>query len=79
MGTDGRPVAPGLIPTLEQSMDQKMYLVGTAEHVAEQVQFYRDALGIKNLTIFPHLIGDSYKKAEEQMGRFMTEVMPLVS
>ena len=79
MGTDGRPVAPGLIPTLEQSMDQKMYLVGTAEHVAEQVQFYRDALGVENLTIFPHLIGDSYKKAEEQMGRFMNEVMPLVS
>ena len=79
MGDDGRPVAPGLIPTLEQSMAQKMYLVGAPEQVAEQVQFYRDTLGIENLTLFPHLIGDSYKKAEEQMTRFMTEVMPLVS
>lgn len=79
MGDDGRPVAPGLIPTLEQSMEQKMYLVGTPEDVAEQVEYYRDHLGIENLTLFPHLIGDSYKKAEEQMTRFMTEVMPLVS
>ena len=56
-----------------------MYLVGTAEEVAEKVQYYRDLLGIERLTIFPHLLGDPYKKAEEQMARFMEDVVPLVS
>lgn len=78
MGPDGKPVAPGLIPTLDQSIEQKTLLVGTAEEVAEGVQFYRDLLGVENMTIFPHLLGDTYAKAEEQMERFITEVIPLV-
>ena len=56
-----------------------MYLVGTAEEVAEGVQMYRDLLGIERLTLFPHLIGDPYQKASEQMGRFMSDVVPLLS
>jgi alkanesulfonate monooxygenase SsuD/methylene tetrahydromethanopterin reductase-like flavin-dependent oxidoreductase (luciferase family) len=79
MGEDGRPVKPGLIPSLEESMKQRTMLVGTAEQVAEQVQDYKDLLGLDRLTIFPHLIGDPYSKAVEQMDRFMTDVMPLVS
>jgi len=79
MGPDGKPVGPGLIPTLEESMAQKTILVGTAEEVAADVQMYRDLLGVDNITIFPHLIGDPYSKAVEQMERFMTEVLPLVS
>jgi alkanesulfonate monooxygenase SsuD/methylene tetrahydromethanopterin reductase-like flavin-dependent oxidoreductase (luciferase family) len=78
MGPDGKPSPSGLIPTLEESMEQKMYLVGTPEEVAEGVQFYRDLLGIEHLTLFPHLIGDPYAKAVEQMERFMTEVVPLL-
>ena len=78
MGSDGKPVAPGLIPTLEESMSQKTMLVGSPEQVAEQVQDLKDLLGFENLTIFPHLIGDTYKKAEEQMSRFMNEVAPLL-
>ena len=78
MGDDGKPVKPGLIPTLEQSMDQQTLLVGSPEEVAEQVQRYKDLLGLEYLTIFPHMLGDTYKKAEEQMARFMEEVVPLV-
>ncbi len=78
MGPDGRPVAPGLIPTLEQSIEQKTILVGSPEEVAEGLQYYRDLMGVENLTLFPHLIGDSYAKATEQMGRFMSEVAPLL-
>ena len=78
MGDDGKPVKPGLIPTLEQSIDQRTILVGTAEGVAEQVQELRDLLGFDNLTIFAHLLGDTYAKAEEQMERFITEVVPQV-
>ncbi|MEX0847421.1 MAG: LLM class flavin-dependent oxidoreductase [Ilumatobacteraceae bacterium] len=79
MGPDGRPVQPGLIPTLEESMDQRTILAGSPEEVAGHVQFFRDELGVDNLTIFPHLIGDPYSKAVEQMDRFMNEVVPLVS
>ena len=78
MGPDGRPVPPGLIPTLEESMEQRTMLVGTPQDVAAQVQELRDLLGLEHLTIFPHLIGDPYKKAVEQMARFKDEVLPLV-
>lgn len=78
MGEDGKPVGPGLIPTLEESMHQRTILVGTPEEVAAQVQDLKDLLGLEYLTLFPHLIGDPYSKAVEQMERFMTEVVPLV-
>ena len=44
----------------------------------EKVQEYKDLLGLEYLTIFPHLVGDPYTKACEQMERFATEVVPLV-
>jgi alkanesulfonate monooxygenase SsuD/methylene tetrahydromethanopterin reductase-like flavin-dependent oxidoreductase (luciferase family) len=78
MGEDGKPAKPGLIPTLAESMANKTILLGPPEEVAEGVQFYRDLLGLQHLTIFPHLLGDSYKKADEQMARFAEEVMPLL-
>ena len=78
MGEDGKPAKPGLIPTLEESMAQRTILVGTPEEVAEHVQYLRDLMGVEYLTLFPHLVGDPYSKAVEQMERFITEVMPLV-
>ena len=78
MGPDGKPAQPGLIPTLEESIEQKTILVGTAAEVASGIEFYRELLGVENLTVFPHLIGDPYAKAVEQMTRFINEVMPLV-
>jgi alkanesulfonate monooxygenase SsuD/methylene tetrahydromethanopterin reductase-like flavin-dependent oxidoreductase (luciferase family) len=78
MGADGKPATPGLIPTLEQSIEQKTILVGTPAEVAEEVAFFRDLLGLEQLTIFPHLLGDPYKKADEQMARFVDEVLPLL-
>jgi alkanesulfonate monooxygenase SsuD/methylene tetrahydromethanopterin reductase-like flavin-dependent oxidoreductase (luciferase family) len=78
MGPDGKPAAPGLIPTLEQSIEQRTILVGTPETVAEAISEFQSLLGVEHLTIFPHLIGDSYVKAVEQMERFKSEVAPLV-
>jgi hypothetical protein len=46
--------------------------------VAAQVQDLKDLLGFEYLTLFPHLVGDPYEKAVEQMGRFMNEVVPMV-
>jgi alkanesulfonate monooxygenase SsuD/methylene tetrahydromethanopterin reductase-like flavin-dependent oxidoreductase (luciferase family) len=79
MGPDGKPARPGLIPTIAESIENKTILLGTPQQVAEEVQFFKDLLGLEYLTIFPHLIGDSYKKADEQMARFVEEVMPLVN
>jgi alkanesulfonate monooxygenase SsuD/methylene tetrahydromethanopterin reductase-like flavin-dependent oxidoreductase (luciferase family) len=79
MAADGKPAQAGLIPTLEESVAQKTMLIGTAEEVAEGVQFYKDLLGLEYLTIFPHLLGDPYAKADEQMARFQQEVVPLVN
>ena len=79
MGEDGKPVKPGLIPTLEESMKQRTILLGSPTEVAEHVQYFHDELGVENLVIFPHLIGDPYMKAIEQMDRFRNEVLPLVS
>jgi alkanesulfonate monooxygenase SsuD/methylene tetrahydromethanopterin reductase-like flavin-dependent oxidoreductase (luciferase family) len=78
MGPDGKPSAPGLIPTLDESIENKTTLVGPPEKVAEEIAFYRDLLGLEYLTLFPHLIGDPYKKADEQMARFAEEVLPLL-
>lgn len=77
-GADGKPVAAGLIPTLEESIEQKTILVGSPADVAEGIAFYRELLGLEHLTIFPHLVGDPYAKADEQMARFAEEVLPLV-
>ena len=68
MGEDGRPVKPGLIPSLEESMKQRTILVGTAEEVAEQVQELHDLLGVEHLTLFPHLVGDPYAQGRRADG-----------
>jgi alkanesulfonate monooxygenase SsuD/methylene tetrahydromethanopterin reductase-like flavin-dependent oxidoreductase (luciferase family) len=78
MGEDGKPAKAGLIPTLDESIENKTILLGSPEQVAEGIQFYRELLGVEHLTIFPHFLGDSYKKADEQMARFIEEVVPLV-
>ena len=79
MGPDGKPSPPGLIPTLDESIENKTILVGPPEKVAEEVQFLKDLLGFESLTIFPHLLGDSYKQADEQMARFKEDVQPLLT
>ena len=37
MGKDGKPAPSGLIPTLEESVDQKVWVIGTPEEVAAAV------------------------------------------
>jgi alkanesulfonate monooxygenase SsuD/methylene tetrahydromethanopterin reductase-like flavin-dependent oxidoreductase (luciferase family) len=77
-GADGKPVPPGLVPTLEESIEQKNWIIGTAEEVAEGIQFYRELLGVEELCIFPNFPGDSYDKSAEQMARYARDVMPLL-
>ena len=78
MGPDGRPAKPGLIPTLEESLDQKTCVVGTAEQVAEFISSYDEQVGLENLLLFPAMPGDRYAKVEEQLHRIAGEVLPLL-
>lgn len=78
MGEDGKPAPAGLVPTLEQSMEQRTCLIGTAEEVAEGIAFYRDLLGCDYFVLFPQFAGDPFALAEEQLERFWSEVIPLL-
>ena len=78
MGPDGKPSPPGLIPTLEESVDQRVWVIGTPEEVADGIDRYRQELALANLTVFPSFPGDSYSEAEEQISRFAEGVMPLL-
>jgi alkanesulfonate monooxygenase SsuD/methylene tetrahydromethanopterin reductase-like flavin-dependent oxidoreductase (luciferase family) len=78
MGADGKPAPPGLIPTLEESVENRTWIIGTPEEVAEGVAYYRDLLGVTDLTIFPNMPGDSYDASAEQMSRYMEQVAPLL-
>jgi alkanesulfonate monooxygenase SsuD/methylene tetrahydromethanopterin reductase-like flavin-dependent oxidoreductase (luciferase family) len=78
MGADGKPAPPGLIPSLEESVENRTWIVGSPEEVAEGVQFYKDALRLEDLVVFPNLPGDTYDTSIEQLHRYMTEVDPLL-
>ena len=78
MGPDGRPAKPGLIPTLEESIDQKTCLVGTATDVAETINWYDEQIGLENLLLFPAMPGDPYDEVEEHLHRIAEEVLPLL-
>ncbi len=76
MGPDGKPSKAGLIPTLEESMEQKTMIVGSADEVAEQIAWYDELIGLEELMLFPAMPGDSYQKVEEQLGRLASDVLP---
>ena len=78
MGPDGKPAKPGLIPTLEESFDNKTWVVGTAEEVAETISWYDDQIGLENLLLFPAMPGDSYADTAEQLERISEGVLPLI-
>ena len=78
MGADGKPAKPGLIPTLEESIDQKTWVVGSPEQVAEAISWRDEQIGLENLLLFPAMPGDPYEKVEEQLHRLAEDVLPLL-
>lgn len=77
-GPDGRPASGDFMPTLEDSMSQGPWAVGTASDVAAAIGGLRDLLGLTDLVIFPAMPGDNYTRAKEQMTRFAREVLPFL-
>jgi len=78
-GPDGQPASGDFVPTLEDSMAQGVWAVGTAADVADAIASVSELLGgLTDLVIFPAMPGDSYSRAKEQLARFAEEVMPLL-
>ncbi len=75
---DGSAPPAGWVPSLEDSMAQRTWLVGTADEVAEGLAHLRDELGLQDVTIFPSMPGESYDLAEVQLARFAEDVRPKV-
>lgn len=75
---DGKPAPMGYIPSLEESIEQRTWLIGTAEEVAEGIAFWQESIGLEDVVIFPQFPGDSVDSAEEQLERWSTGVRPLI-
>ena len=75
----GKPWAYGRIPTLEDSIAQGAWLVGTADEVGEQVVGLQRDLGLEYVSIFPHFPGMVREQAVEQMERFSGDIRPRVT
>jgi alkanesulfonate monooxygenase SsuD/methylene tetrahydromethanopterin reductase-like flavin-dependent oxidoreductase (luciferase family) len=79
LGPDGGKPPAGWVPSLEDSVEQGVWAVGTAEDVAAAILKLRDDLGgLAHLTIFPTGPGESYDATDDQLRRFATEVRPLL-
>jgi alkanesulfonate monooxygenase SsuD/methylene tetrahydromethanopterin reductase-like flavin-dependent oxidoreductase (luciferase family) len=76
LAPDGTPAPAGYVPTLEESMAQGVWAVGTPDDVAAEIGRYRTDLGLTNLVLFPAMPGDSFTRTREQLGRLATEVLP---
>ncbi len=73
---DGKSWPNTRLPSLEESMEQGAWVVGTADEVRESLVDLQRELGIEYLTIFPHYPGMVREQVVDQLGRFMREVAP---
>lgn len=65
-------------PTIEESIRQRVWAIGSPEDVAETIATYRDALGLEHLCCFFDLPGLTKDQLDRQLELFATHVMPLL-
>jgi alkanesulfonate monooxygenase SsuD/methylene tetrahydromethanopterin reductase-like flavin-dependent oxidoreductase (luciferase family) len=63
-------------PTLEESMEQGPWVIGTPSEVLDNLAGLQEELGIEYLTIFPHYPGMVREQVVEQLERFEGEIAP---
>jgi alkanesulfonate monooxygenase SsuD/methylene tetrahydromethanopterin reductase-like flavin-dependent oxidoreductase (luciferase family) len=63
-------------PTLEESMRQRIYVVGDFDEVAEQIAEYRDRLGLRRLSVAMDALGLTPEQQQDQLRMFAAEVAP---
>jgi alkanesulfonate monooxygenase SsuD/methylene tetrahydromethanopterin reductase-like flavin-dependent oxidoreductase (luciferase family) len=73
---EGKAWVYGRIPTLEESIAQGAWLVGTADEVGEDIAGLQRDLGLEYMTLFPHFPGMVREQAIEQLERFSRDIQP---
>jgi alkanesulfonate monooxygenase SsuD/methylene tetrahydromethanopterin reductase-like flavin-dependent oxidoreductase (luciferase family) len=66
-------------PSLEESMHNGSYVVGTSAAVRDELAGICEPLGVEYLTIFPHFPGMTQRHTLDQLDRFCRDVMPVLS
>ncbi|MBV9895307.1 MAG: LLM class flavin-dependent oxidoreductase [Chloroflexi bacterium] len=66
-------------PSLEDSMEQGQYVVGTAVAVRDELMGWCEQLGVEYLTVFPHYPGMTQSDTLDQLERFSRDVRPALS
>jgi alkanesulfonate monooxygenase SsuD/methylene tetrahydromethanopterin reductase-like flavin-dependent oxidoreductase (luciferase family) len=73
---DGKPWVAGRIPSLEESIAQGGWLVGTADEVGDRIAELQRDLSLEYLTLFPHFPGMVREQTIEQLERFANDIKP---
>ena len=66
------------IPSLEESMEQGPWVVGTAAEVRKNLAQVQEELGVERLTIYQHYPGMVREQVIDQMQRFAYDVAPIL-
>jgi hypothetical protein len=73
---DGSKAPFGFQPTLEDSIEQQIWAVGSVDDVVDTIGMYRDLLGLEHLCFFFDFPGLSREEIDEQFHLVADEVMP---
>jgi alkanesulfonate monooxygenase SsuD/methylene tetrahydromethanopterin reductase-like flavin-dependent oxidoreductase (luciferase family) len=65
-------------PTLEESIEQGAWVLGSGSEVADRLAWLQREFGIEHLTIFPHLPGMTREQVVDQLERFARHVSPVL-
>ncbi len=75
---DGSPVPFDHKPSLEESIEQHMMIIGSPEECADLIGRYRDEVGVEHFVMFFDLPGLTQEQMDEQLELTATEVLPRV-
>jgi alkanesulfonate monooxygenase SsuD/methylene tetrahydromethanopterin reductase-like flavin-dependent oxidoreductase (luciferase family) len=73
---DGSKVPFGFQPTIEDSMDQQIFAIGSPDDVADVIGMYVERLGLEHLCLFFDLPGLTRSEIDEQFHFVADEVLP---
>lgn len=74
--SDGSKVPFDYCPSLEESNDQKIQIVGSVDDVVDAIGFWRDLLQLQHLCVFFDYPGITREEMDEQMHLLAEEVIP---
>ena len=78
LDADGKSWPNERYPSLEESMEQGAWVVGSADEVTERLAWLQREFGIEHLTIFPQLPGMDRAVVLDQLDRFARHVAPVL-